>query len=155
MRWTVGQRIAAGYAVILLFLVVVAGMGMYTLSLTTDAFQEVIRQRERRVVGALEARGASDRAFVGALRYRVTLDQRFLKDRERELTAAREAITRLRDTSTTVETKKAWDEVLGLVNDWEEASSAVLAAEKAGRRAEAAKIAAERAFPAQDRQIPL
>jgi len=57
MRWTVGRGIVAGYAVVLLLLAVVAGMGMYALSRTAGSLASVIREREHGIEAALEARG--------------------------------------------------------------------------------------------------
>ncbi len=47
MRWTVSRRIVGGYAVILLFLMVVAGMGAYTLSRIAGSFEVAIHSQEK------------------------------------------------------------------------------------------------------------
>src|SRR3989338_7766014 len=133
MKWTVGQRIVAGYAVILLFLVVVAGVGIYTFSRTAGTFERVIHHREHSIEAALDARGAADRAVLSFLRYRLTREERFLKQREGEAAEARRTMTQLRDTSPAAETKETWEQVLGLLDAWEDASGAVIAATKAGR----------------------
>ncbi|MBI4637214.1 MAG: hypothetical protein HY727_12765, partial [Candidatus Rokubacteria bacterium] len=57
MGWTVGRRIAIGYAVVLVLLLVVAGVGMYALPRTTDTFQAAVRQQEQ----SLEALRADER----------------------------------------------------------------------------------------------
>src|SRR3989304_3908673 len=106
MKWTVGQRITVGYAVILVLLVVVAGVGLYALSRIADTLETVIHQREQGIEAVLEARGAVDRALVGFLRYRMVRDERFLRQRDSEITAARNAITRLRDTAATAPGKQ-------------------------------------------------
>src|SRR3970040_2141363 len=93
MRWTVGQRIAVGYAVMLLLLAVVAGVGVYALSRLADTFETVIHQREQGIETALEARGDTDRAVVSLLRYLGTREEQFLKDRERQVAEAREGMT--------------------------------------------------------------
>jgi methyl-accepting chemotaxis protein len=155
MKWTVGQRIAVGYAVILLLLAVVAGVGVYALSRTAETFGMVIHQREQGIEAALEARGDSDRAMVSFLRYLRAREERLLKDRERQVAEAREGMTRVRDASPTAEARKGWDEALGLLNTWDEAASAVIAATEAGREAEALRILNERATPARDQERAL
>lgn len=155
MKWTIGHRIAAGYAAILILLVAVGGVGMYTLSHIADTFKTVIHQREQGIETALEARGDADRAMVSFLRYLRTREEGFLKDRERQVAEAREGMTRLRDMSATPGTKKAWEDALGLLNTWDEASSAGIAATKAGREAEVLRILSERAGPARDQQRAL
>ncbi|MGB4780850.1 MCP four helix bundle domain-containing protein, partial [Candidatus Methylomirabilis sp.] len=155
MRWTVGQRITVGYAVILVLLVVAAGAGMFALSRIAGTFETVIRQHEQGIETALEARGDADRAVVSFFRYLQTRQEQFLKDRDRQLAEAREAMTRLRDTSATAEAKKGWEESLGLLNAWDEASSAMIAATKARREVEAIRILTERTAPAHDQLRPL
>ena len=150
MKGTVGQRTAVGYAVILVLLVVVAGVGMYALGRIVDTFTAVIHQREQGIETALEARGDADRAVVSFLRYLRTPEEQFLKDKERQVAEAREGVTRLRDMSATPEAKKGWDEALSLLNAWEEASGAVIAATNARREAEALRILKERAIPVRD-----
>ena len=150
MKWTVGKRIAIGFAVILVLLVVVAGVGTYTLSRTADTFGRVIQQREQGIEVALEARGDTDRAMLSLLRYLREREERYLKDLERQVGEAREQMTRLRDASVTAEARKGWEEALGLLNAWDEASSAAIAATKAGREAEALQILNKRVVPARD-----
>lgn len=155
MRWTVGQRVAVGYAVILALLGVVGGVGMITLSSTTGSLETVIRQREQRVEVAVEARGDADRAVVSFLRFLLTADDRLLGERERRLAEARQAMAELRDTSPTPERRKAAEEVLRLLNAWDEAALAAIAAKKAGREAEVQRILAERVIPARDAETPV
>src|SRR5918996_360179 len=115
MGWTVGRRIAVGYAVVLLLLAVVAGVGAYALSRTAAAFEATIRRQELRVVNALEARGHSDRSVVSLLRYNITREEGLLKEREDRAADARREVTGLRDTSPTPETKAGWQEALDFI----------------------------------------
>ncbi len=155
MRWTVGQRIAAGYAVVLLLLAVVAGVGVYALSRTAGTFEGVLRQREQGIETALEARGDADRATVSFLRYLRTREERLLRDRDRQVAEAREGMTRLRDASPTAEARRGWDEALGLFSTWDEAAGAAIAATQAGREADGLRILNERAIPAREQQRAL
>ncbi|HEV8661517.1 MAG TPA: MCP four helix bundle domain-containing protein, partial [Candidatus Methylomirabilis sp.] len=155
MRWTVGQRITVGYTVLLLLLLLVTGVGTYALSRTAETFGTVIHQREQGIEAALEARGDSDRAMASFLRYLREREERLLTDRERQIGEAREGMTRLRETSATAEARKGWEEALGLLSAWDEASSAAIAATKAGREAEAIQILNRRVVPARDQERDL
>ncbi|MBI4560531.1 MAG: hypothetical protein HY724_00695, partial [Candidatus Rokubacteria bacterium] len=114
MKRTVGQRIVVGYAVILVLLVVVAGVGMYALTRTTGTFSGAVRQQEQ----SFEALRADERltaANVNFLRYLITADPRFLKVMEDRLSSSRQAMTALRDASPTPEVKSGWEEALSLL----------------------------------------
>lgn len=87
MKWTVGQRIAVGYAVILMLLAVVAGVGMYALPRATDTFSGAVRQQEQ----SLRAMGADERlatATANFLRFLLNPDPKFLKARRIAFRAA-------------------------------------------------------------------
>lgn len=52
MRWTVGQRIVSGVAVIIMLLLLVGTVGMYSLSRTAAAFRELTHQQGQSLAGA-------------------------------------------------------------------------------------------------------
>ena len=154
MRWTVGQRIAVGYAVVLVFLGVVAGVGMYALPRTSGMFYGAVRQQEQ----SLQALRADERITSGLanfLRYLLTADPRFLKTIEDRLSSGRQAITALRDASTTPELKSGWEEALSLLTLLEQGQNAAISAKAAGRQAEALRIHAEQVQPVRERLSPL
>ena len=153
MKWTVGQRTAVGYAVVLVLLVVVAGVGMYALPRTTGTFEGAVRQQEQ----SLEALRADERITTGIanfLRYLLTADPRFLKVTEDRLSSGRQAITALRDASATPESKTGWEEALSLLTLQEEGYKAAVSAKAARREAEALRIRAE-VQPVRERLIVL
>lgn len=153
MKGTVGQRTAVGYAVILVLLVVVAGVGMYALPRTTDTFEGAVRQQEQ----SLEALRADERltaANVNFLRYLLIGDPRFVKTMEDRLSSSRQAMTTLRDASTTPELKSGWEEALSLLTLQEEGYKAAVSAKAARREAEALRIRAE-VQPVRERLIVL
>lgn len=149
MRWTVGQRIVVGAALLTLFLVVVAGVGLYALPRTSRTFEGAVRQQEQ----AGEALRADEKITSGIanfLRYLLTAEQRFLKAREDDLARGRQALTELRDTGAPG-SKAGWDEALGLLTALDQRAEAVIAA-KAGRRdAESLRIYAEQFLPVRER----
>jgi len=154
MKWTVGQRIAVGFVVILVLLVVVAGVGMYALPRTTETFSGAVHQQEQ----SLEALRADERltgANANFLRYLLTADPRFLKVMEERRSSGRQAITALRDASTTPESKGGWEEALSLLTLFEEGQNAAISAKAARREGEALRISAEQMEPVRERLTAL
>ena len=150
MRWTVGQRIAVGYAVILLLLVVVAGVSMYALPRATDTFYGAVRRQEQ----SIEALRADERltsANANFLRFLLIADPRFLKAREDSLSSGRQAIAALRDAGTTPESKSGWEEALSLLTLIDQGQQAAITAKAARRDAEALRIRAEQVHPVRER----
>src|SRR3972149_10025229 len=120
MRRTVGQRIAAGYAVILLLLVIVAGVGMFTLSRTADTFRTAIVQLERDLSNALEAETAFGAPNVDFLRFLATGDEDFLKRYEKGMTRARQILAELERKSLNKEVRDDWGKAYRLLAAWDD-----------------------------------
>jgi CHASE3 domain sensor protein len=154
MRGTVGQRIAVGYAAVLVLLAVVGGVGMYALPRTAATFQSVVRQQQQSFE-ALRAGERTTAAVANFLRYLLTADVSFLRTMEDRLSSGRQAITAARDASTTPESKSGWEEVLSLLALLEQGQSAAISAKAAGRDAEALRIRAERVAPAREKLTAL
>jgi methyl-accepting chemotaxis protein len=139
-----------GSAMLTLFLVVVAGVGMYALPRTSRTFEGAAHQQEQ----TLEALRADERitaANANFLRYLLTADQTRLKVRQDRLSAGRQALTQLRDTSATRESKAAWEEALSLLTSLEQQSDAAISAKAGGRERDALRIHAEQVEPVRER----
>ena len=67
MRWTVSRRIAAGFAVGLSLVVVVAVVGVVALRGASDAYRNALNQERRTVVPALTAQAEYRRAMLDYL----------------------------------------------------------------------------------------
>src|SRR6266545_552997 len=105
MRWTVGQRIAVGSATLLLLLLIVAGIGMLTLSRTADAFKMAIAGLEKDLVNALEAQTVFNGPNVDFLRFLATGDSDFLQRYERGMANTRQTFMELARQSSNKEMK--------------------------------------------------
>jgi len=155
MRWTVGQRIALGYAVILLLLIVVAGVGVYTLPRIADTFDKVAHVQAQRMSGVISQKVALSSALVGFLRYLLTGDEVFLKSYETGIADARRTLMELQATSPTAELKTGWGEVVRLLDGWEGKTKQAIAAKRTGRQDQAVRIVHDEVVPVADRRVAL
>ena len=147
MSWTVGRRIGSGYAVVLLLLAVVAGVGVSSLSRTAGAFETVVQDQERYLVAVWKTDGAIDAATAGLLRYLLSPQEGTLKDWESGVAEARRTMAELRDTNVDAELRTGWSEALSLQERLEEVSRLAIAAQQAGHHAEALRLRDERMTP--------
>ncbi|MDE2322660.1 MAG: MCP four helix bundle domain-containing protein [candidate division NC10 bacterium] len=155
MKWTVGQRITVGYAVILVLLMVVAGVGYIALSRTAETFETVIHAQERDLGAVRRGDSAIDRATDIFLRYLLVPDESLLKDVDEANAEVRRVMTELRDQAGTAELKTGWGEPLNLLNAWEGAIRSSMAAQRAGRHADALRIRTERVLPVRQQRDTL
>lgn len=137
MRWTVGQRIAMGYATLLLLLLIVAGMGMLTLSHTSDAFKTALMGLEKDLVDVLEAEIAFSAPNVDFLRFLATGDDDFLQRYELGMAHTRKTFAELARQGANKEMKEGWEKAYGLLDAWDDKTRRAMAAKKAGRSDEA------------------
>ncbi len=153
MNWTVSQRMTAGYGVVFILLLLVAGIGMYTLSSTSKTFEYSLSQQAIIMKNQPSPKGGVAFATIELLRYLNTQDRKHLKEWDRWLAWTREGIIEGRDTSPNAEGRKGWDEALRGVNQLEEVGKEMIAAVAAGRMAEAQKINAERFQPTHEQMF--
>jgi|SRR5919106_946424 methyl-accepting chemotaxis protein len=150
MRWTVGQRIVIGYAVVLLLLLLVAGVATYALPRTTETFSSAAHLQEQ-AIDALRADERITSGLANSLRYLLTADPAFIKTMEERVAGARQTIAALRDASTVRESKSAWEEALGLLTLLDQGHNAASRARAAGRQAEVLRIHEEQVNPVRER----
>lgn len=138
-RWTVGRRVAVGYAVLLTLVILVAGVGMYALSTTRETYRSAIAT-DGRVERALEG----TKAFSDAVRefrgFLLTGDDTYVEQSRQDVAVALRRITELRDESRTPELAARWDDILRTLERWRAAIEPVISAKKAGRDAAALRL---------------
>jgi len=148
--WTVGRRVTAGYAVLLVLLVVVVAVGAYALTDTRDKYSSAIHAQER-LTRQVDAGAAPDIAFLNFLRYIVTPNPKFLEDRRRAIADARRTMTELARAAPTPERKALWQEALRLLNANDDAMTRLIAANKAKKSKESQRIFTQEILPTRDR----
>ena len=154
-RRGIGWRIGGGYAVVLVLLAGVASIGGYTLSHTAAAFEQTMTAQELRVVGPWEARDLWNQANNSLLRYLLTGADELVPEREQRAEEARSHMAELRDGSPTEQLRGQWNEALRVLDEFDRAARDTVAAKKAGREADMARLLKERVIPAREEQAPI
>jgi len=147
MNWTVGRRIVIGYAVVLALLVLVTALGIRSLQRAARSYESALEQRRTGLVPALRAESEVRVSNVAFLRSLVAPDPRHTIDRDSTTRLARELLAQLRDSSATPELRRTWTDALDMLDQWSAAITASDSANRAGDRALALSIRAERSQP--------
>lgn len=155
MQWTMGQRIAIGYVLIFLLLVVVAAVGTISLSSTAGTFELTIHTESKKHKRIIEQKANTTQAITGLLRYLILGEETFVKGWEAGIVEARRTMTQLQETAPTPELKSEWGEALGLLTQWEHAAQRAILAKRAGRQEEAIRIMENETAPVWDRRVAL
>src|SRR5688572_13339103 len=108
MQWTVSRRIAAGFAVGLMLVVVVAVIGVNALRQATQSYEATLARERRSLIPALQADAASRGAAAQQFRFLLVQDEQFLKWRDSLLALSRALLTGLRDSAHTPEGRALW-----------------------------------------------
>jgi methyl-accepting chemotaxis protein len=149
MSWTVGQRIVLGYALILLLLLVVAGVGTYQLPRASETFETAVHAQEQDLIAPLEAKSTIAFANLDVLRYLVTKDRAFVKQWEVEILHARQVMAEMQNASSSADLKIGWGDALRLLQNWEETARLTLSTTTSGRQEDAVRLVTERMIPVQ------
>src|SRR4051812_15332124 len=147
MMSTVGKRIAAGYAIILGLLAVVAAIGLIALPRTTEVLHSAQVQQSQRLTANLAALGNINGASENFLRYLLSPDGQYLSDWRTSSEAARRQLIELRDKSPNSETREGWTDILTSMDKLQQASQRSLDAKSAGNDNVAMRIEFDGVLP--------
>jgi methyl-accepting chemotaxis protein len=150
MEWTVGRRIALGFAISLALLVIVAAIGAYSLRSTSSSYESAIETRRVQLISALQAESELRAANVANLRYTVEETPRFLRDRDSTLANARTLIATIRASSPREDDRTEWANALVLIDRWEAGMRRAATLSAAGNSAEALRVRREEIQPIRD-----
>lgn len=151
MRWTVSRRIAAGFALGLSLVIVVAVIAVIALRLTTNGYQRALADQQDVVQVALRAQSRLRRAIIDYVGFLVTRSEQDARSRDSIVAVTRPLAERLRDEAETREDRALWNQALAALAEWDQQALASMAALRAGREAEALRIRDTGAIPARDR----
>lgn len=150
MKWTMSNRILAGFTVGAVLVIAIAAIGILSLRRTVSVYEDALGTQRTILLRAVDARGSSRLANISYLRYLVEGGAEHLTVRAAEVRDARSGFTALRD-SANDEGRRSWDEALRSLAEWEAGSGQVMELFAAGRRDEALTLRATVVQPARDR----
>src|SRR5574341_1409443 len=128
MHWTVSQRIAAGFALGLGLVVLVAALGAWALIRTSQAYQTALDDERQTLVPALEAESETRRSQLDYLRFLLGPAEEHARNHDSTLALARGLVEQLRDAAPTPEARANWTEALAALARWDQAAKASMTA---------------------------
>lgn len=155
MRTTVGQRIAAGYAIILVLLVLVAGIGVWTAARTVDTYKHALDELERGLTAQLTIGQEAADARAIFLGYLIGLTDASPQDWENKVASVRRSLQAVRDAAGQPEVRAQWDTVLGLWARWEEGARTAMALVREGRQLQAQAMTTQEIAPVRQQLFAL
>jgi methyl-accepting chemotaxis protein len=154
-KGTVSRRIAIGYAVLLLLLVIVATVGVVALLETRSSYRSALETARERSTAGLTALQAFDAASSSLARFLLTEDAAVLGDLEERFGTARRLTTVLRDESDEGRQVTGWSEAVRLLDTWDRTVQESIGAKRAGRDAEAERLFEDEVTPIRDQERDL
>jgi methyl-accepting chemotaxis protein len=146
--WTIGRRIAAGYAVLILLLVAIALLGILSLRETRSEYNYAIENVEARAIQGTDALQSADASAVTFLSFLLRGDVSLLETLDERFDAARKAAVDLRDSSTEAAPTAGWTEAVRLLDAWRATLDDAIEAKSSGRDEQAVKIYEDVIIPA-------
>jgi methyl-accepting chemotaxis protein len=140
MHWTVGRRIAIGFAVGLILMVVIALFGVAALSKLAERYQAALREERASLVAAMRAESDFRYARFELVRFGLKPDEPYAQAADSLFKTSRELIVQLRDSARTSEGRALWTDALDGFDRLQIAAKDYVSAARAGRQAAAMAI---------------
>lgn len=148
MKWTIGQRVGAGYAVVLLLLTALAALAVFSLFTTAARFQRALEEQDRAVRGARIADKTLSVAQIGFLRYLLTGDPRYAELWRAQASEGEQALRALEEAGATAALRIGWRDAHTLHQRWRETTAAAVAVRASGQQDAAMRVRENRVMPA-------
>jgi CHASE3 domain sensor protein len=129
---TIGRRIAAGYAVLLVLLLATAVVAVFALRASRDDFTSAVRTLQERALRGTETLQGLDASSVATTTYLLTGRAAAVDAIEERFAAARKAAVAVRESSTTPAQVSGWSDVVRQLDTWHTAVQAGNALKSAG-----------------------
>jgi methyl-accepting chemotaxis protein len=146
-KWTIGRRIAAGYAVLIVLLVAMAVVATLALRSSREDFTSALDTVETRAIKGTDSLQGADAAMVTFLNFLLRGDETLIETINERFTAARTVTADLRDSSITPAQVAGWTDAARQLNTWNTAAQEAIEAKQAGREAEALRVYNEQVIP--------
>jgi methyl-accepting chemotaxis protein len=151
-KWTIGRRIAAGYAVLILLLVALVVLGTLALRSSRDDFTSALGTVENRAIKGIDSLQGTDAAVVAFLSYLLRGNDGTVETLNERFDGARDAAVTLRDTSQTPAQVTGWTDAVRQLDAWKAAADDAIAAKRDGRDNEAFRLYNDEVVPVRTAQ---
>ena len=151
-EWTIGKRVASGFAVGLGLVVVVTIVAVWALGRTLGTYEAALEQRRELLFPAQRVESEIRGANVEFLRYLVEGEAKYAAAADSTIRAARQTAEQVRVAAgSDLRTAADWGQLTTLLDQWALEIDSSMAARKAGNEALALSIRADRIEPLGDR----
>ena len=140
MRWTVSRRIAAGFAVGLGLVVVVAAVGVVALARSSGTYADVLSHERGVLRPAMQTESDVRFARLQYIRYLLHPDEGYVRAGDSLVALSRGTLVQLRDSAGTSDDRATWAQALGALDGLRDGWHDAIAAVRAGHRASALEI---------------
>jgi methyl-accepting chemotaxis protein len=151
-KWTIGRRIAAGYAVLILLLVAIVVFATLALRASREDFTTALATVENRALKGTDSLQGMDSAVVTFLSYLLTGRETSLEAMNERFQVARATTVGLRDASQTPAQVTGWTDAVRQMDAWKTAADEAIAAKGAGRDAQAIQLYNDVVIPVRSTQ---
>jgi CHASE3 domain sensor protein len=117
-KWTIGRRIAAGYAVLILLLVALVVLGTLALRSSRDDFTSALATVEDRAIKGTDSLQGIDSAVVAFLSYLLRGNETAVETINERFDTARAVTVGLRDSSQTPAQVTGWTDAVRQLEAW-------------------------------------
>jgi methyl-accepting chemotaxis protein len=149
VNWTVSRRIIAGFAMGAALVLLIAIVGIWALRDTAGDYADAIAVEREVLLAAVNARGGVRNANIAYLRSLVDATGQHRAEWEAASNSGRQLMAQLRD-DPRVGTPREWTEAIRLLDEWQLATSEVMALWQAGDTEQALAIRSARVQPARE-----
>lgn len=148
MTWTISRRIIAGFAFVLVLLLIVATLGWWALQRTNTAYSTALQQRREGVVPAFQAQSGIRGMNGEFLRFLLLRDERYAHGRDSAMAAVMESVRGLTASPLLDDgTKALWQQEVGILDRLDEGMRRAIEAERSGAHATALQLRESVALP--------
>lgn len=146
-KWTIGRRIAAANAVLILLLIATAAVAVGALRASRTDFRSALKTAEERALKGTDSLQGIDGASVAFVSYLLGGNEAAVDVMGERFDAARKVTVDLRDASTTAAQATGWSDAVRQLDAWNTSAQDAIEAKRAGRDEEAKRMYSEEVTP--------
>jgi methyl-accepting chemotaxis protein len=145
--WTIGRRMAAGYAVLIVLLVLTAVVAVVALRASREDFTSAVDTLQDRALQGTESLQGMDAASVAFTSYLLTGRATVIDTIDERFTAARASAVDVRESSTSAAQVQGWTDVVSQLDAWNREVQAGIELKRSGDDAGALRAYNDKVSP--------